>query len=126
VSLRSFEQEESIASVAIQRPVLTKEAGTFESDLTHAAVTGMSALPAAIQHMSSAQVARVLGRVETQAHRLAVDNDHLPSGGVLKVNDWVIVASGLYQGTYEIAEATLIQGREWNCVMLLKPESKTS
>ena len=48
MSLRSFEQEESIASVAIQRPVLTKEDGTFESDLTHAAVTGMSALCVAL------------------------------------------------------------------------------
>lgn len=126
MSLRSFEQEDSIASVAIERPTLTKAAGTFESVHDFVAVSGMSALPAVVQHMTSAQTMKVLGRVETQGHRFDVDNDHLPSGSVLKVGDHVIVASGLYQGTYEIAEATLIQGREWNCVMLLKPESKTS
>lgn len=125
MSVRSFEHED-LATVAIERAVLTKEAGTYESDLTFASVAGMSALPAAVQHMSSAQVMRTLGKVKTQAHMMDVDNDHMPTGGVINVGDHVIVASGIYQGTYEVQDSRLVQGREWNCTMVLKPESKTS
>lgn len=126
MSIRTHEEEDMVGTVAVQRVTLTVIAGTLDHTESWSNVTGMTALPCVVQHMTAAQVQRVIGKVETGAYSFILDNDHMPSGGVIKVNDHVVVASGIYQGTYEVIDARLIQGREWNCVMVLKPESKTA
>jgi cystathionine beta-lyase/cystathionine gamma-synthase len=117
------DQNGAPATVAIQRQTLTRTAGTLESNRAFATVSGMDAIEAVVQHMSSSMAQRVTGSVSSEMFTFVVDIEVLPNGSAIREGDRVVIASGLYNGTYDITEARLIQGRAWNCTMRLKPET---
>ena len=100
--------------VAIQRAV---DAGGFQPTITYATLAGLDAVEAQVQHMSSAQAARALGILATDAYLMDLDNDLVPDGQRIRVSDRVVIGSGDNAGTYTIMQALLVDGREWNCTM---------
>lgn len=74
-------------TVAVERGTAAIDSATGQQTVTYAAVAGMTAIMAAVQHMSSTRALTVLGVLTGEAWEFAVDAEQVAVGSFFAEGD---------------------------------------
>ena len=102
------------STVQVERASLANSGATLQKTVSYAAVTGLTAIEAAVIHLSSSKVPTDLGIAGGDAYLVNVETERMLAGTDLRRGDRVkITATG---ETFTLVEAKLVEGRYWACM----------